>query len=127
MHKGDESNLVLNSTCFKSKLLEIHRTSFEKWTEGACCNKNQTTLVKTTVAHPQKEKVKTNIVRYCEFSRNHQFQIFQKKLKIKELLILGLKKKIEPKNQQFQVFQNPQRTVGFHERFTGFYTVVFCF
>jgi hypothetical protein len=51
--------------------------------------------------------------------------ISKKKIKIKELLVLGISKKLESKNQQFQVFQNPQRTVGFHERFTDFYTVFF--
>jgi hypothetical protein len=62
------------------------------------------------------------------FSKNHRFQIFQK-IKIKELMVLGISKKSESKNQlvlgilktvkskncQFWVFQNPQRTFSFHE------------
>jgi hypothetical protein len=100
---------VLNSLWkwLKSKVLGIHRTSFENWTEDAICNKNQTTLVNTTIVHPQKKSKN----QYCVI-----LWFF------KESPVSDISKKIESKNQQFQVFQ---RTVGFHERLTGCYTVFF--
>ncbi len=66
------------------------------------------------------------------FSKNHGFQIFQK-LKIKELMVLGISKKsesnnrlvlgilktVKSKNCQYWVFQNPQRTFSFHEGTVG--------
>jgi len=62
-------------------------------------------------------------VRFYDFSPVSD--ISKKKNQNQRTVSFGYFKKLESKNQQFQVFQNPQRTVGFHERFTDFYTVFF--
>jgi hypothetical protein len=43
------------------------------------------------------------------------FRVFQKP-ETKNWLVSGIWRKSESKNHQFQVFQNPQRTIRFHER-----------
>jgi hypothetical protein len=81
--------------------------------------------LKQQSCNPKKKKDQ-----YCAnsmiFQRIMSFR-FLKKNQNQRTVSFGHFKKIRIKEPAIQVFQNPQRTVGFHERFTGFYAVFFSF
>ncbi len=51
---------------------------------------------------------------FFDFSKNCQFQVFEKNSEIKNQPVLVIWKQQNQKNWRFQVFQNPRRTATFH-------------